>query len=60
MAKLRNKGIIAYGTDVDREKLSVIAELSCISASEWLINKIRESYRESFGDADPSSLRVHH
>lgn len=55
MAK-RNKGIIAYGTEQDREKLDVMSHLSGTTGSIWIIRKIRQAYTEAFGDADPKRI----
>jgi len=45
----RTKGIIAYGTDEDRQKLALLARLGHLSSSEWLIQTIREAYTAAFG-----------
>ena len=52
----RNKGIIAYGTEEDRKKLLVLATLSNRSASEWIVDKIREAFKEAFGEAAPECI----
>jgi hypothetical protein len=52
----RHKGIIAYGTELDREKLAVLAHLSKQSGSEVIINMIRSQYKEVAGDAPPSQI----
>ena len=56
----RAKGIMAYGTDLDREKLAVLAEFSSKSSSEWLIDQIRLVYEQHFGDTDPKRIISHH
>jgi hypothetical protein len=56
----RDKGIIAYGTELDREKLAVLASLSGQSGSDWIVNKIRELFHETFGDDDPKRIGLHH
>jgi hypothetical protein len=56
----RNKGIIAYGTDLDRDKLRVLAEFSGCTASDFLIRLIRSQYSEGFGDADPKCIIPQH
>jgi len=47
--EIRNKGIIAYGTQEDREKLKVMAESLNMSNSEFLIKLIREKYEKITG-----------
>lgn len=56
----RNKGIIAYGTDEDREKLTVLAQLSNKSNSEWIIVEIQKRYREAFGETAPKRIISQH
>lgn len=53
MSKTRNKGIIAYGTDEDREKLAVLADTYGLSGSEFLIKMIREKFEQLFGASVP-------
>lgn len=53
---LNNKGIIAYGTDEDRQKLAVMAKLMGQSGSEWIVSQIRLQYREVFGDTAPDRI----
>lgn len=53
---LRNKGIIAYGTEEDRQKLAVLSQLSNRTASDWIIKEIRRRYEEAFGDTPPSCI----
>ena len=55
----RAKGIIAYGNDLDREMLAALAGLSDQSSSEWIIDKIRTSFREAFGTHDPNRINLH-
>lgn len=52
----RHKGIIAYGTEEDRDKLAVLAQLSGRSGSEIIVEMIRSRYREVLGDADPKDI----
>lgn len=57
-----NLGIIAYGTQEDREKLAVLASYSHQSGSEYIISMIRRHYAEVFGDTpyephDPDNSR---
>lgn len=54
----RNLGIIAYGTEQDRDKLAVLANLSKQSGSEYIINMIRRNFKEAFGDAEPSRVLI--
>ena len=56
MSGTRNKGIIAYGTQEDREKLAVLSHLMNLSGSECVIQMIRDKYRSVAGDADPKSI----
>ena len=56
----RNKGIIAYGTQADRDKLAVLAHLLQCSGSEALISMIRERYAAVVGDTDPQIILNHH
>jgi hypothetical protein len=49
MAKKRNAGIIAYGTEEDREKLAVLAETYNLSGSELIIKMIRDRYEALYG-----------
>lgn len=53
MSKTRNKGIIAYGTDEDREKLAILADTYSLSGSELLIKMIREKFEQLFGAKVP-------
>lgn len=46
MAKKRNAGIIAYGTEEDREKLAVLADIYRCSGSELIVKMIRDKYAE--------------
>lgn len=56
----RDRGIIAYGTDLDREKLALMASLEGVSASEWIVNKIREVYGNAFGEIEPKCITPQH
>lgn len=53
MSKKRNAGIIAYGTEEDREKLAVLADTYGISGSEWIVRMIRDRYAQLFTDTEP-------
>ena len=46
----RNKGIIAYGTEEDRQKLAILSHFKNKTASDWIIHEIRKQYKEVFGD----------
>lgn len=48
MTKPRDKGIIAYGTPEDREKLAALADLYGLSGSELIIKMIRDRFRELY------------
>lgn len=52
----RHKGIIAYGTEKDRQKLAVLSHFSGQSGSEFIIQMIREKYAEVFSDVDPELI----
>lgn len=52
----RHKGIIAYGTERDRQKLAVLAQLSGKSGSEVIVDMIREKYSSTLGDVDPERV----
>lgn len=56
----RHKGIIAYGTEEDRQKLAVLSQLSRKSGSEFIIDMIRARYDSAFGDTDPNSILLNH
>ena len=55
----RAKGIIAYGKELDRQKLLVLATLGNKSASEWVIDAIRSAYKDAFGETDPKCIIPH-
>jgi hypothetical protein len=44
--KKRNAGIIAYGTEEDREKLAILADIHGLSGSELIIKMIRDRFAE--------------
>ncbi|RWI74792.1 MAG: hypothetical protein E5V72_00995 [Mesorhizobium sp.] len=52
----RNKGIIAYGTEEDRAKLAVLADLTGKTASDWIIREVRKQYEAAFGDIPPERI----
>lgn len=52
MADLNNKGIIAYGTQEDRDKLAFLAKNAGVSASEYMVGMIRRTYANVTGDGD--------
>jgi hypothetical protein len=45
---------MAYGSDLDREKLAVLATVSNMSQSEWIITMIRSKYAAAFGETTPN------
>lgn len=54
---MRRRQITAYGDQLDQDKLTVLAEQEHISASTWIVRKIREDYAKLYGDVDPGTLR---
>ena len=50
MAKL---GIMAYGTQLDRDKLAVLASVENKSSSQWILERIRSEYNQVFGEVQP-------
>lgn len=52
----RHKGIIAYGTEADREKVAALAKLAGLSVSEYIINMIRGNYSMVAGSEDPRKI----
>lgn len=52
MAKKRNAGIIAYGTEEDRQKLALLADTYGVSGSEFIIKMIRSKFDELFAGND--------
>lgn len=54
---MRARQITAYGDQLDQDKLTVLAEQEHVSASTWLVRKIREDYDKLYGDVDPAILR---
>ncbi|WP_353640750.1 hypothetical protein [Mesorhizobium sp. WSM2239] len=52
----RNKGIIAYGTEEDRAKLAVLADLTGKTASDWIVKEIRKQYAAAFGETPPECI----
>lgn len=59
MSQTRHKGIIAYGTEKDREKLAVLSHLWGQSGSQLIVGWINEKYSEVFGDTDPTLTALH-
>ena len=53
---LRNKGLIAYGTEKDRAKLAALAQIKGQSASEVMIDLIRSDYEKICGNTDPNCI----
>lgn len=56
MAATSHKGIIAYGTISDRQKLEVLSILQERSRSQVVIEMIRSKYFDLFGDAAPEGI----
>lgn len=54
---VRNKTLTAYGSQVDQDKLAVLAEQSGETASTWIIKQIRDRYAAQYGDTEPHFLR---
>ena len=52
----RKVGINAYGDEEDRRKLEVLALLSKKSSSSWLVDVIRSSYAEIYGERNPEDV----
>ncbi len=52
----RKVGIIAYGDEEDRRKLEVLAVLSKTTSSSWLVDVIRASYAEIYGERNPEDV----
>lgn len=50
---MKDRGIIAYGEQADRDRLKAISTAEGRSGSDWIIARIRERYAELFGDLDP-------
>lgn len=46
----RPLGIISYGTAEDRLRLKRVAEAENRSGSDWIIQVIRQRYKELFGE----------
>lgn len=56
-----SKGIMAYGTDLDRRKLAVLSKLLGESGSHIMIQLLREKYDEVVGDdVAPERFIPHH
>lgn len=56
----KHKGIIAYGTEEDRQRLAVLSHLSGKSGSEIIIDMIRHQYKEVVGAIDPKRIMAMH
>lgn len=59
MADTRHKGIICYGTEIDRKRLAALAVAESKSSSETLVLMIRRRYADMFGDIDPDIVLNH-
>lgn len=53
MRKTRDKGIIAYGTEEDRQKLAILADTYQISGSELIVKMIRDRFKELYNEEIP-------
>jgi hypothetical protein len=53
----KSVGIIGYGTPEDRLKLEALAKLAKTSASQWLIQQIRDKYKEIFGTDEVAHVK---
>ena len=49
---MRKLGIMAYGDEDDRKRLAKLAAASKVSASIWIIMKIRECYADVYGTTE--------
>lgn len=54
----KSVAIMAYGTPADRQRAAVMAELAGKSTSEWLLDLMRSSYREVYGDTPPEKINA--
>lgn len=52
----RSVGIMAYGTPEDRLKLEALAKIEKTSSSQLLINHIRKTYAEIYGETPPEKV----
>jgi hypothetical protein len=46
---MRSVGIMAYGTPEDRAKINALAKKRDVSASQIIVELIREEYEKTFG-----------
>ena len=53
----RKRTLTAYGTQLDQDRLAVLAEQAGVSVSTWIVDKIRTDYERQFGQTPPSLLR---
>ena len=44
---------MAYGTQLDRDKLAVLASVEDMSSSQWILERIRSEYNQVFGEVQP-------
>jgi hypothetical protein len=52
----RSVALMGYGTLEDRLKLEALARLKNVSSSQWLIEQIRDAYRDIYGDTPPKNV----
>lgn len=52
----RHKGIIAYGTEEDRKRLTLLAQAFNCSNSELIIRMIREKFADIYGDVKLTTM----
>ena len=53
----RGRTLTAYGTQLDQDRLAVLAEQAGLTVSTWIVEKIRSDYERLFGDTPPELLR---
>jgi hypothetical protein len=53
---MKNKPLIAYGNQEDRDKVAALAAHQGISVSAWILKAVREAYARRFGDAPAGTL----
>lgn len=52
----RRSGSMAYLTIGEKRRLHILALGRGVSESAWLASKITDTWRETFGDADPDDV----
>lgn len=56
MARRHCFPITAYGIESDVDKVTILAAGAGETISAWIVRKIRESWREAFGDSDAAHV----